>query len=217
MDGEYPEGVIIPSESELQKTYSVSRITVRNAIEGLVFEDLLIRKQGVGTIVAPRRVVEDFSSLKSFTEKMSSQGVSFHTKVIAVRWIGAPERIAQHLKIEPEERILNVTRLRYVDEKPIALFSSFLPAGLGVREDEDFSKSMYWLLEHEHGCSIAGGEKIIEAATAQEYEAELLEIRPGDCVLFIRNTTLDQGGVPLEYAEGIYRSDRYKYVVKLKR
>ena len=93
MDGEYPEGVIIPSESELQKTYSVSRITVRNAIEGLVFEDLLIRKQGVGTIVAPRRVVEDFSSLKSFTEKMSSQGVSFHTKVIAVRWIGAPERI----------------------------------------------------------------------------------------------------------------------------
>jgi GntR family transcriptional regulator len=216
-EGEYLEGMTIPSEAELQKTYGVSRITVRNAIEGLVFEDLLIRKQGVGTIVASRRMVEDFSSLKSFTEKMSGQGVSIHTKVIDARWIGASERIAEHLQIEPEERILNVTRLRYVEKEPIALFSSYLPGRLGIAEDEDFSKSMYWLLENEYGCTIAGGEKIIEAVSAEAYEAGLLEIRPGDCVLFIRNTTIDPDGTPLEYAEGIYRSDRYKYVVKLKR
>lgn len=215
--GEYRNGTIIPSETELQKMYGVSRITVRSAIEGLVFEDLLIRKQGVGTMVAPKRVVEDFSSLKSFTEKMEAQGVEVCTEVLEVKWIGASERIAEHLQIEPEEKVLNVYRLRYIDNEPIALFSSYLPGKLGIGEDEDFSRSMYRLLEQKYGYRIVGGERIIEAASAEEGEAKLLKIKPGDCVLLIRNTAVDADGNLLEYAEGIYRSDRYKYVVKLKR
>ena len=56
IDGEYLPGDTIPSEKELQEIYTVSRITVRNAINGLVFDDLLIKKQGLGTIVAHPRM-----------------------------------------------------------------------------------------------------------------------------------------------------------------
>ncbi len=217
LKGHYHEGRLIPSEAELQKRYNVSRITVRNALEGLVYEDLLVRKQGKGTAVAPRRMVEQFTSLKSFTEKMIAQGAKVKTRVLEVKCIGAPERIANHLDIRPEEKILYVQRLRYINNEPIALFTSYLRYDLGLKEHDDFSVSMYWLIENRCDRPIAGADKEVEATVAMEYEAELLGIQPGECVLLIRNTTYDTQGIPIEYAEGVYRSDRYKFQIKLKR
>ena len=215
--GIYKVGDLIPTEKELQQIYSVSRITVRNAIAGLVFEDLLVKKQGLGTIVARPRMVEDFSSLKSFTEKMAAQGAVIATEVIEVKIIGASERIAHHLAIEPESEIIYVKRLRFVDEEPIALFISHIRGDIGITEDDDFKRSIFDLLENKRGIKISGGQKVIEATSANKEEAELLKIDVDEPVLLIRNTTFDFDNAPIEYAEGVYRSDRYKYVLKLKR
>jgi GntR family transcriptional regulator len=216
-EGFYKEGDLIPTEKELQQLYSVSRITVRNAIAGLVFEDLLVKKQGLGTIVARPRMVEDFSSLKSFTEKMAAQGAAVATQVIEVKRIGASERIAHHLAIEPESEIIYVKRLRFVDEEPIALFISHIRGDIGITEDDDFKRSIFDLLENKCDIKISGGQKVIEATSANKEEAEFLKIDVDEPVLLIRNTTLDSDNKPIEYAEGVYRSDRYKYVLKLKR
>ncbi|RKX79097.1 MAG: GntR family transcriptional regulator [Spirochaetes bacterium] len=215
--GEYKPGDLIPTERELQEKYGVSRITVRNAIEGLVFEDLLVKKQGLGTMVARPRMVEDFSNLRSFTEKMEAQGAKIDTKVLEVRKIGAPERIATHLKVDPGSEIIYVKRLRFVDGEPIALFSSYIRGDIGIGEWDDFTGSVYRLMEKEKGIKISGAEKIIEATSSTGEEAELLGINPEDPILIIRNTTFDHVGTPIEHAEGVYRSDRYKYIVKLKR
>jgi GntR family transcriptional regulator len=215
--GEYPEGQCIPSESELQRRYAVSRITVRNAIEGLVFEELLVKKQGVGTIVATHRFADDMSSLKSFTEKTLDQHANTRTKVLEVKRIGASRRIAEHLAIEQGSILILVKRLRYIDDEPIGLFSNYLRGDIGVHDDHDFSGSIYRLLEETCGIRIGGAEKVIEAILASAEEAAVLHVSPGDALLVIRNTTFDKNGAPVEYAEGLYRSDRYKYVVHLKR
>jgi len=215
--GIYKVGDLIPTERELQQLYSVSRITVRNAIAGLVFEDLLVKKQGLGTIVARPRMVEDFSSLKSFTEKMAAQGAVIATEVIEVKRIGASEGIALHLAIEPESEIIYIKRLRFVDEEPIALFISHIRGDIGIAEDDDFRGSIFDLLENKCNIEISGGQKVIEATSANKEEAELLKIDVDEPVLLIRNTTFDSDNKPIEYAEGVYRSDRYKYVLKLKR
>jgi len=215
--GIYKVGELIPTEKELQQLYSVSRITVRNAIAGLVFEDLLVKKQGLGTIVARPGMIEDFSSLKSFTEKMAAQGAAIATEVIEVKRIGASERIAHHLAIEPESEIVYIKRLRFVDEEPIALFISHIRGDIGISEDDDFKRSIFELLENKCGIKISGGQKVIEATAANKEEAELLKIDVDEPVLLIRNTTFDTDNKPIEYAEGVYRSNRYKYVLKLKR
>ena len=218
LDGEYNPGDLIPSEKELQKLYSVSRITVRNAINGLVFEDLLIKKQGHGTMVAFPRMLEDGNStLQSFTEKMEQQGLKISTEVLDVMRIPATERISEHLNIKTGEEIIYSKRLRKVDGEPIALFENYLCTGTGVTEKDNFSGSIYNLFEKKYGIKISGAEKVIEADVARTEDASLLNIPTGDPILIIRNTTYDSENNPIEHAEGIYRADSYKYLVRLKR
>jgi len=218
LDGKYNPGDLIPSEKELQELYSVSRITVRNAINGLVFEDLLIKKQGRGTTVAYPRMQEDGNStLQSFTEKMEQQGLKISTEVLDVARIPATERFTEHLNIGEGEEIIYSKRLRKVDGEPIALFENYICTKTGVTEKDDFSGSIFNLLEKKYGIKIFGSEKVIEAGIARNEDAVLLDILAGDPVLIIRYTTFDADNNRIEYAEGIYRADRYKYMVRLKR
>ncbi|MCF6334438.1 MAG: UTRA domain-containing protein, partial [Spirochaetales bacterium] len=157
----YSPGDLIPSEKELQDLYKVSRITVRNAINGLVLEDLLIKKQGKGTIVAFPRMQEDGNStLKSFTEKMEQLGLKISTEVLDVARIPTPERIAEHLGIKAEEEIIYSKRLRKVDGEPIALFENYISTGTGVTEHDDFGGSIYKLLEEKYFIKISGAESL---------------------------------------------------------
>ena len=218
LDGEYNPGDLIPSEKELQELYSVSRITVRNAINGLVFEDLLIKKQGRGTVVAFPRMQEDGNStLRSFTEKMEQQGFKISTEVLEAVRIPATERITEHLNIGEGEEIIYSKRLRKVDGKPMALFENYICTRTGVTEKDDFRGSIYKLLEKKYGIKISGAEKVIEAGIARNEDASFLNIPAGDPILIIRYTTFDPDNNPIEYSEGIYRADRYKYMVRLKR
>lgn len=216
-DGEYKKGDLIPTEQDLQDKYSVSRSTVRKAIEGLVFEGLLQKKQGKGTKVASTKVVEDFTSLKSFTEKMREQGKKVTTKVVNVEEIGASGRISNHLNLDSERLVVYVQRVRLIDGEPIALFNSYLRKDIGINKNEEFSQSIYKLLENKYNIKIKKGKKVIEVARVTEEEADLLDIENSEPVLVIKNTTYDNRNVPIEYAEGIYRSDKYKYELILNR
>ena len=218
LDEYYKPGDLIPTEKELQELYNVSRITVRNAVNGLVFEDLLIKKQGLGTIVAyPRMQEVGNSKLQSFTEKMEQQGFTISTEVLDVSKIPAVDRITKHLKIEEGEKIIYSKRLRKVDDEPIALFENYISTSTGVTEKDDFRGSIFNLLEKKYKVIISGSEKEIEAGIASKEDADLLNISPGDPVLIIRYSTLDMDNNCIEFAEGIYRADRYKYMLKLKR
>jgi GntR family transcriptional regulator len=218
LDGKYNPGDLILTEKELEEKYKVSRITVRNAINGLVFEDLLIKKQGRGTQVAfPRMQDEGNSKLQSFTEKMEEQGLKISTEVLNVLRIPVTERLTEHMDFREGDEIIFSKRLRNVDGEPIALFDNYICTGTGVTEKDDFSSSIFNLLEKKYGIIISGSEKVVEAGIVGNEDAELLNISAGDPVLIIRYTTFDNENKRIEYAEGIYRADRYKYMVRLKR
>lgn len=218
--GRYQPGDRIPTETELQENYGVSRITVRNAIAALVAEELLIKKQGLGTTVAKPRIVEDSTRLRSFTEKSMAQGAhseEVEAKVLRVELMPAQPRICAPLGIPLESRVIYVRRLRMIHDEPIAVFENYIRSDIGVEINEDFSRSIYGIFEKDHGLTITGAERCIEASCAAGETAALLGLRQGDPILIIRNTTFMEGEIPIEYAEGVYRADRYKYTVKLKR
>lgn len=218
MDHVFNPGDIIPTEKELEKNYNVSRITVRNAINGLVFEDLLIKKQGKGTIVAFPKMQEDGNTaLQSFTEKMKKQGKITSTEVLNVLRIPATDRLLEHLDINLDEQIIYAKRLRKVDGEPIALFENYISTRTGVSEKDDFSGSVFELLENKYGIKIFSSDKVIEAGLANKEDADFLKISAGDPVLIIRYTTYDDNNNRIEYSEGVYRADKYKYMVSLKR
>ena len=219
-DGYYLSGDMIPTERELQEYYGVSRITVRNAISELVAEERVVRRQGQGTMVAKPRIVEEDTRLRGFTEKSMAQGAQFEdvgTQVLHVERLVPQPRVCAYLGVPLESTVIYVKRLRMIHEEPIAIFENYIRDDMGIETDEDFSHSIYELYEKGHRLAIASAERCIEASAAQGESAVLLGLREGDPVLIIRNTTFLRDATPIEYAEGVYRADRYKYVVKLKR
>jgi GntR family transcriptional regulator len=219
-NGYYAPGDMIPTEKELQEMYGVSRITVRNAISELAGEERLIKRQGQGTMVAKPRFVEEATRLRGFTEKSMAQGAQFEdvgTQVLHVERLVAQPRVCAYLGVPLESSVVYVKRLRMIHDEPIAIFENYIRGDIGIETDEDFSRSLYELYEKGHNLAIASAERCIEAGAAQGESAVLLGLSEGDPVLIIKNTTFLRDSSPIEYAEGIYRGDRYKYVVKLKR
>ncbi|MBI2247186.1 MAG: GntR family transcriptional regulator [Armatimonadetes bacterium] len=215
--GQWKRGDLIPSESDLQEAFGVSRATIRQALQELVAEGLLIRKQGRGTFVATPKIAEDLPRLVSFTEEMRMQDLAPSTKEAVVKIVEAPKRVTEALAMSPHERFLRLERVRCANAEPIVLLISYLPRALGVDPNEDFSGSLYALLEGKYGVRFGKAFQVIEAAAADDYVAQKLEIDEGDPILIIRRGVFSKSEAPVEYVEGFYRADRYRYSIRLER
>jgi GntR family transcriptional regulator len=178
---------------------------------------LLIRKQGRGTFVATPKIAESLPRLVSFTEEMGMQNLVPSTREAVVDVVEAPKRVAEALATPPLERFLRIERVRCANGEPIVLLVSYLPRALGVDADEDFSGSLYALLEGKYGVKFGKASQVIEAAAADDYVAQKLEIEEIDPILIIRRSVFSKSETPVEYVEGFYRADRYRYSIRLER
>jgi len=214
----FPIGSAIPTEQELQEKYKVSRSTVRQAINELVNEGFLTKKQGKGTFVSGMgKLKEELPRLLSFTEQMLVKRIKPEARVISVQEIFPPKRIIKALRLAEKEKVLRIERLRLADKKAICILVSYLPLSLGIKIEDDFTGSLYDLLEKKYGFTITKGDEIIEASAASKHEARLLKIKEGSPVLCMSRITYTLDNRALELVEGTYRADRYKYSITLER
>lgn len=213
--GEFTESKPLPTEEELIREFKVSRTTVREALRGLMERGIIVKKQGVGSFVASEKIDEFLPGLVSFSAEMKARGHTVHTQVLSVDVVRPPSRVSKALQLSEEETVICVKRLRFVDEKPIVISTSYLPGGLSV--EDNFEGSLYELLEKKYGIVITEGVSTIEACLAEEVNAKLLGVEVGSAVLHIswRSYTADK--TPVEYSEATFRGDSYRYVVKLKK
>ena len=109
---EYRKGKLLPNEVELSKELNISRNTLRQAINRLVFEGLLIRKKGYGTTVAPQNVMSNARNWMSFSQEMHAQGIVVKTSREMVYARSANAELAEKLDINEGEPIL--VRKRFV-------------------------------------------------------------------------------------------------------
>ena len=118
--GEYKENSKIPTEFELEKIYGVSRITIRKALELLVDDDILVRKQRMGTFVMPNKISWNLNSNFSFSKVNEQAGHSVRTELLGAELKKARQSDIVKLNLN-DDMILCVKRLRYVDDKPIEI------------------------------------------------------------------------------------------------
>ena len=104
--GEYGVGDLLPSENQLCKMYNVSRSTSQKALDELVHEGILTRKQGVGTFVAPPRIEQELSNFYSFSDAIKARGYEHEAKVLSISVAPSTPKQAEMLKISPEERVI---------------------------------------------------------------------------------------------------------------
>lgn len=219
--GRFPVGEAIPPERELIARYSVSRITVRQALSDLEADGYLIRRHGKGTFVAPRAggaVAESLTELTGHLEELQRQGLDPQVEVLDLAHRPLPADVAQALERSEGVDGWCLCRLVRVGPAPLMLAEVWLPGDLGMPLDVESVKriGMAQLLT-EHGRLPARGHQRIGAQAAGPEEARLLEISPGDPVLRVVRLITAADGLPLVWFRTFYRADRYEYEVDLKR
>ncbi|NCA76846.1 MAG: GntR family transcriptional regulator [Alphaproteobacteria bacterium] len=214
---EYRKGKFLPNEISLAKQLGISRNTVRQATNKLVYEGLLVRKKGVGTQAAGNSVDTRINNWLSFTQEMKSKGIQIRNFEISTEWIEAQDEIAQFFRIQPGKKILKMTRLRGRMEYPFVYFISYFHPMVGLTGDEDFTKPLYEILEKEHSVIAKLSKEEISARAADKFLAQKLKINTGDPILKRKRYVFDPGSRPIEYNIGYYRADSFIYTIESER
>src|SRR5579875_1392771 len=124
--GTWKPGQAIPSEPLLAEQFGVARMTVRQAIDGLIHEGLLVRVRGSGTFVTQFRVERELSRLHGFSEDMRARSMAPSARMLAREVVPAPVEVSQHLSLGRREAVIYLQRLRLADGLPMAVETSYL-------------------------------------------------------------------------------------------
>lgn len=214
VERELDVGDAIESERALCERFGVSRMTVRQAVDALVGEGILVREQGRGTFVAPRRM--DFEMrLTTFGEEMTRRGMRPDTKVLDAQTVPAPEVPAEALGVAVGEPMHHLMRVRYADGAPMSIEELWVP--VAVAPDlfrAGPPESLYEALR-EHGLAPEWGEDTLTASEATDAEQQLLALRGSRAVLRAERRTFSADAAVV-YSRACYRGDRYSVWVPLR-
>ncbi|KGA97670.1 GntR family transcriptional regulator [Alkalihalobacillus alcalophilus ATCC 27647 = CGMCC 1.3604] len=211
-------GDMLRSEREYAEYYQVSRMTVRQAINNLVALGLIYKKKGSGTFVQEQKIEQALHGLTSFTEDMKTRGLEPSSHLIDFKIVPASQGIATELKIKEHTPVYEIKRIRLGDDVPIAIETNIIPANLVLGLTEEIViNSLYNYIENKLHLRIGNATQIIESATANKTEAELLEIEKQSPILLIERKTYLTDGTPLEIVKSSYRGDRYKFMININR
>lgn len=212
---QYVPGDLLPSEQALMSEYSVSRITIRQALDVLQAEGLLYRIHGKGTYVSHPQVSANFSIVDSFTHDVQALGKEPGV-VLLEQGTGFASTVgAKALNVAEDQQVLTVVRLRTADNDPIALIKSWLNdlAFPGLRYLDYRAQSLYQLFEEGLGLKLARARTRVLADIATHEERAHLQISAASPVLRIFRTTYiwkeEQGEIPIEYATAVFDGRQY--------
>jgi GntR family transcriptional regulator len=202
----------LPPERDLATDFSVSRITVRKAIEGLVSEGLLVRRQGSGTFVVAR-VEKNFSKLTSFSEDMRARGRNPRSVWLrrAAGTVTPEEALA--LRASPGTPVYRFHRIRFADEVPMSLeYATILASCLPSLDAVE--SSLYSALERVGNRPVRALQRLRAVLFTAE-QAELLQAQEKDAGLLVERLGFLNDGRAAEFTQSYYRGDIYDFVAEL--
>lgn len=220
--GTWQPGEAIPAEHALARQFSVARMTVRQALDGLIHEGVLVRVRGRGTFVAHPHVERELSRMHGFSEDMRARGLTPSSRLLAREVIPAPTPVREALHVDEGARVLLLQRLRFADGAPLALETSYLRYALcrEVLHADLEAGSLYTFLQECVRLELRHASQELQAALPSRVEADLLQIARRQPVLIIEQTTYVQHGaeeLPAIVGRTVYRADRYRFRLEVPR
>lgn len=214
MSGEYVANQQLPLEKEFCELFSVSKMTVKKALDILVSEGLIIKRRGYGTFV------KDLTQVEIQRLMMSRQFIGtsalytkseVRSKVINFTVDAAPADIAEHLNIEEGSFVYNIYRVRIVDGEPLAIEQTYMPIdvipGLKI---ENVQGSIYEYIEVKLNSAIQSAHRKIRVRKATDFEANELGLELGDPVGIVEQTGYLNTGELFEYSFSIHKYDSFQ-------
>jgi GntR family transcriptional regulator len=195
----------LPSENKLREWLGISRHTAQRALKHLVDRGYAYRVQGKGTFVANKTITYSLVANLSFSAEMLGLNKKVRSKLICAEEITAHSLITKMLQTDENEKYFSIQRLRYVDDIPISLQTSYLPVVLvpGLISKNFEEVSLFTIIKEEYGLEIGEAFETLQTVKATEYEAQYLKIKEGDAVFLLERTTKLKTGEILEFVKTI--------------
>jgi GntR family transcriptional regulator len=219
-DGSCPAGDALPSETQLAGAFGVSIGTLRRAVDELVAEHILVRRQGRGTFVALHtedRFLFQFFHVERSDGLRGSPAVEF----VSFNRIRMEEEEAEALQVrvgEPgiqiENRLLLQGRAVVHDRLTV---SAQMFKGLTERRFRERRSTIYHLYQTEFGITVTQARERTRAVAAERAAVRLLGLPAGSPVLQVRRTALTFGDRPVEYRVSTINTAQHDYVQLLSR
>ena len=209
-----PPGHRLPSEPELGALFGVSRITVRRAVEILVAELALTRRQGKGTFVTEPVLRHELSGLTGIIAGLQANGVPPGTTLVGFDVRPAPPAIARRLDTGAED-VLHFRRLYDRGGKPFGLAEIWIPGATGVPREVVDRSPAYAILGHHLGRTAARAEVVIRAERPARDILSLLGSPRDSTLLHFERTSRAADGTPLEHTSFWVRAENYAFHLTL--
>lgn len=213
----------IPSENELGRHFSISRMTVRQAIKELIAEGYLYIRRGEGTFVCRVEKIQQLIKLDGFSREMTRLGYKPSSRILLAKKLDDYDSFREayySLGKGKHDFVVLIRRVLFLDNTPYALENSYLDAKIGeplLGRTFKPEFSIYRYIEDECGIVLAKANHIIEPVLVDKATADLLEIKKGEPVLRLKGTTYTRDGVPTEYLESVYRGGKYQLNIEIKK
>ena len=202
----------LPPERDLADEFHVSRITVRKAIDGLVSEGLLVRRQGSGTFVSAR-VEKNFSKLTSFSEDMRARGRTPRSVWLRKTAGSVTPEEALALRSSPGTPVFRFHRIRFADDAPMSVEYATVLASCLPSLDAVVS-SLYEALERSGNRPVRALQRLRAVLFTAE-QAELLQAKEKDAGLLVERLGFLKDGRAVEFTQSYFRGDIYDFVAEL--
>ena len=212
-EGKWNTGEKIPSETRLCSMFSVSRITVRAAVDKLVEDGILIKIQGKGTFVANQPNKKLLSIGNASFEEMCHENSMIPRRVQLYKAMeDASDNDIARLKLNKGDKVLVLKRILLADEQPLIIATDRIHPKFSFIIEEDMEKNSLNKTMLNSGLinKLQPSYRSIEVCMASDQEAEWLKVRAGATLLLLRDITLDEKCEPVRYTKELLVADKIR-------
>jgi GntR family transcriptional regulator len=208
---------LLPSESELSQRFEVSRATIREALAKLEHADVIIRKHGVGTFIAPPRPVidaglEELESLETLARRI---GLETHMGKAVIEERAASATEAGRLQLTPQDQVLSVARVIMTGKRPVAYLVDIVPVQYLRQQDlsETFNGSVLDLFLEKGQPALSHSRTDIFPEAADDDIARKLRLKVGDTLLKLEAQLFTREGKAIDYSLSYFVPGYFRFHV----
>ena len=217
-DGEWVENEVLPSESEMTAEYGVSRVTVRKALKQLEDENLVIRRRGARSLVAPLPKKASSPLIQGPVDNLLTRGLAAEAQNLEIGWVTPPTHALEALRLAADTKCFLLRRLRHHADEPFSYSRVYVaPEAAVPLANKPLGNDPVLVHLERAGMLASCADQTISATLAQNPAASALRIPLGSALIQLRRIVFDDAGVPCIYQISLYRPDKFEYFMRLSR
>lgn len=216
--GVFSDGVL-PDERVLTGSFGATRGAVREALGMLREEGLIVRRRGVGTLVATPKYGHGLDRLTGLAETLTAHGTVTNEVRVARVVAHAPDAVTERLRLPAGAEAVHLERLRCLDGRPLSADSTWLAPDIGrpLLSCDLAHRDVFDLIEETSGIRLGAADVTVHAVTADQDTARLLEVDEGAALFAIDRLTCLADGRPVDAEWLRVRADRLALHAQLRR